>query len=157
MKHLSGKKLEITMTTGEKISGLCTGGTDDMVKIMADGSKDETFVFIRNIFAYTIIGGGVAGGYSGLKVYLCKNADIGCQGRVKLSIDDETIASMGCNVINADTAAGRGFNCDFGCLGPMEVIPSNVQRVLFDKMLTIKNRSKNERIGGAGKPKKEDR
>ena len=50
---------------------------------------------------------------------------------------------MGCEVCNKKTAQGTGFKCDFGCIGAIEVLPSKVQRVLFDGMTVDRNKKKN--------------
>ena len=106
-------------------------------------------ISVANIFSYVIHGGGCTGGYSGLKVYVCKNLGISCLGRVKLSAIPLKIEDMGCNVCKAKTVNGEGFNCDFGCVGALEVIPSKVQKMLFDGMLLIRNqkKEKNENVG----------
>lgn len=146
MKHLSGKKIKIYCLNGKSVSGLCTGATDDIVKILEDGKTDEMVIFIKNIFSYVVIGEGCSGGYSGLHVYVCKNENINCRGRVKLSLNPIHIEDMGCKVCMAKTSDGTGFHCDFGDLGAMEVLPSKIQRVLFDGMLIEKNKvvKKNE-------------
>jgi hypothetical protein len=140
MKHLSGKKIKIFCVNGKSVTGLCTGGSDDTVKILEDGKTDEMIVFVRNIFSYVIVGEGCTGGYSGLNVYVCKNEDINCKGRIKLSLNPITINDMGCKVCTAKTVEGTGFKCDFGNLGAMEVLPTNIQKVLFDGMLVEKNK-----------------
>lgn len=139
MKHLTGKKLQINCNAGKSVIGLCTGGTDDIIKILPENKEDEMVIFIRNIFSYTIIGEGCSGGYSGLKVYMCKCADINCKGRLKLSCNCEDISEMGCEI---SKSSDKKFKCEFGCLGAMEVIPSNVQKILFDGMIVCKNGDK---------------
>lgn len=146
MKHLSGKKLKIYCINGKCVSGLCTGANDEIIKILEDDKTDEMVVFIKNIFSYVVIGEGCTGGYSGLHVYVCKNENINCKGRIKLSLNPIQIQDMGCKVCFARTSEGDKFNCDFGDLGAMEVIPSSIQRILFDGMLVEKNKKvkKNE-------------
>ena len=144
MKHLQGKKLKVNSINGMEVFGLVTGATDELIKILIDTEKDETVILIKNIFTYKIVGEGVSGGFSGLKVFCCKNEEIGCKGRRKLSTKNVSIEDMGCEVCNAKTVAGTGFKCDFGCIGDMEVIPSNAQRVLFDGMLVEANKPKGE-------------
>ena len=134
MKHLSGKKLEIISISGTKTIGVSTGGTDDLTKIMVEGEEDETVVFDKNIFTYKIIGEGTTGGYSGLKLYVCRCFEIGCAGRRRLSAKSLTIADMGCNVVKS---VDRAFKCDFGCTGAIEVLPSKVQLALFDGMEVV--------------------
>ena len=142
MKHLSGKKLNVSCISGTTIIGLCTGATDEIIKILPKGAEDETVIFIKNVFSYTIIGGKTTGGYSGLKVYVCKNEDISCKGRIRLSMRELLITDMGCEVCRVKTADGKTIPCDFGCLGAMEILPSNVQSVFFDGMLVAKIETK---------------
>ena len=135
MKHLQGKKVKVTSINGNSVTGLVTGAADDIVKILVDGQQDQTVIFIKNIFTYQVIGQGVTGGYSGIHVFACKNLEIGCKGRLRLSCKkDTTILDMGCQVAKQPTK----FKCDFGCLGEMQVLPSRVQKILFDG-LTKKN------------------
>lgn len=132
MKHLQGKKIKVTSINGNSVIGLVTGATDDIVKILVEGEQDETVIFVKNIFTYQIIGEGTTGGYSGLHVFACKNLAIGCKGKIKLSCKQNTILQdMECEVPKQKTE----FVCDFGCLGEMEVLPSKVQKVLFDGMI----------------------
>jgi len=35
------------------------------------------------------------------------------------------------------------FTCDFGCVGAIEVLPSQLQRVLFNGMVVDRNKKKN--------------
>lgn len=142
MKHLNGKKLSITCISGHTIQGLCTGATDELVKILIDNAHDETAIFVKNIFSYTIIGGKTTGGYSGIKVFICKNESISCKGIVRLSSRELTLDDMECPVHNAKSKTGETFNCDFACLGAMEVLPSGVQNILFDGMKVTKNKVK---------------
>ena len=144
MKHLSGKKIKVFCINGKSVSGVCTGATDDIVKILEDGKTDEMVIFVKNIFSYVIVGEGCTGGYSGLNVYVCKNENINCHGKIKLSLKPITISDMNCKVCTAKTSEGTGFNCDFGNLGPMEVLPSNIQKVLFDGMIVEKNKKVNK-------------
>ena len=138
-KHLQGKKISVYCNNGTEFAGLCTASSDAVIKILKEGEKDEMVISVANIFSYVIHGEGCTGGYSGLKVYVCKNLGISCFGRVKLSASPLKIEDMGCGVCKAKTVNGTGFNCDFGCVGAMEVIPSKVQKLLFDGMLVIKN------------------
>ncbi len=148
MKHLTGKKVTIYCNSGKGFSGLITAASDDVIKIMPENKKDELVIFTKNIFAYVIIGEGASGGYSGLKVYICKNDDINCKGRVKLSVEETTIQDMGCAVCTSKTAAGVGYNCDFGCVGALEVLPSKLQRLLLNNMIVAKNEvTKNDGCG----------
>lgn len=138
-KHLQGKKISVYCMNGAEFTGLCTAASNEVLKILRDGTKDEMVIAVANIFSYVIIGGGCSGGYSGLKVYVCKNLGISCFGRVKLSAMPLKIEDMGCDVCKAKTVNGTGFNCDFGCVGAMEVIPSKVQKLLFEGMTVVKN------------------
>lgn len=142
MKHLTGKKLNITCTSGKSIIGLCTGATDEIIKILLDKETDETIVFIKNIFSYTIIGGKTTGGYSGLKVFICKNDILSCKGIIRLSKDNLTIDDMECPIHVAKKKVGEDFKCDFACLGAMEVLPSPVQAIFFEGMKVNKNGGK---------------
>lgn len=138
MKHLNGKKIKIFDTVGHEHEGVCTGATDDIVKILEENATDEKVFFIKNIYAYTIVGEGTSGGYSGLKVYICKNDEINCKGRVLLSANECHIKDMNCPICNSRT----NFKCDFGCIGALEVLPSKVQRLLFEGMLVCREQSK---------------
>lgn len=153
MKHLSGKKIEITCVSGYKVAGLCTGATDEIVKLMIDGDTDETIIFVKNIFSYVIIGGGVTGGYSGIKVYVCRCENINCLGRIKLSAKKLILSDMECPIVHTKTVAGSGYDCDFGCVGAMEVIPSNVQKMLFEGMMIIRKENNDESTIRADKKK----
>lgn len=135
MKHLQGKKVKVKSIDGTIVVGIVTGATDDILKILSQNEVDEQIIFIRNIFSYVIIGQGTSGGYSGLQVFACKNLNIGCKGRLLLSLNKNTkIQDMGCGVCD------KGFKCDFGTLGQMQVLPSNIQRVLFDGLLKQNNK-----------------
>lgn len=135
MKHLQGKKLKVKLSDGSCIIGVVTGATEEILKILSQNETDQQVIFIRNIFSYVVIGQGVTGGYSGLQVFACKNLNIGCKGRLKLSLNKNLkIQEMGCNVCD------KGFKCDFGTLGQMQLLPSNVQKVLFDGLLKDNNK-----------------
>ena len=121
------------------MEGLCTGSSDEEIRILKDGETDER-CFPRALFpSYSIVGGGTTGGYSGLKVFICKNPAINCAGRCKMTSGNATILDMGCEVGKTKPE----FKCDFGCIGAMEVIPSQVQKVLFEGMLVDRNKSRN--------------
>lgn len=150
MKHLTGKKVTVYCQSGKGFTGVVTAGSDDVLKILPEGKTDELVIFAKNIFAYTIIGEGTTGGYSGLKVYVCKCDSINCKGRVKVSYNDTTINDMGCKVCTAKTVAGTGFKCDFGCIGALEVIPSNVQKILLNNMIVARNEKKNDKFRKTG-------
>lgn len=141
-KHLQGKKISVFCTNGKEFVGLCTASSDNMIKILLEKAKDEMVIAVPNIFAYIIHGSGCTGGYTGIKVYVCKNDDISCIGRVKMSTVPLKIEDMGCNVCTAKTVNGVGYDCDFGCIGAMEVIPTKVQRILFDQMLNVRKKEK---------------
>jgi hypothetical protein len=55
---------------------------------------------------------------------------------------------MGCEVISNPKA--KAFRCDFGCIGPVEILPSRVQRSLFDGM-TVDRRERKNYLDGARK------
>ncbi len=139
MKHLNGKRLKLWDSNGHLFEGLCTGASDEVVRLLKDGEKDERVFFVKNIYSYVVVGEGVSGGYSGLKAFVCKNPSINCAGRCRISMEESTIDDMGCAV----RSANNGFKCDFGCVGAIEVIPSQVQRVLFDGMTVDRNKRKN--------------
>ena len=42
MKHLQGKKIKVTSINGNCVTGLVTGATDDLVKILIEGEQDES-------------------------------------------------------------------------------------------------------------------
>ena len=160
MKHLNGKRLKLWDSNGHVFEGLCTGASDDIVRLLKDGERDERVFFVKNIYSYAVVGGGVSGGYSGLKAYVCKNPAINCAGRCRISAAECHIDDMGCEVCRKKTAEGTGFGCDFGCVGAIEVLPSQVQRVLFDGMIVDRNVRKNylekamkkiEKDGGVGR------
>lgn len=135
MKHLQGKKIKVKLTNGNCLLGIVTGATEEILKILSQNETDQQVIFIRNIFSYVVIGQGVTGGYSGLQVFACKNLNIGCKGRLKLSLNKNLkIQEMGCG------ACDKGFKCDFGTLGQMQLLPSNVQKVLFDGLLKDNNK-----------------
>ena len=140
MKHLNGKKLQIFDNFGNSYIGLCTGATEDIVKILVENENDERVFFIKNIFSYVIVGEGTTGGYSGLKAYICKNEQINCKGRVYISSKECHINDMNCEICNN---SGNKFKCDFGCIGAIEILPSKVQRVLFDGMMVSRDNNKN--------------
>jgi len=143
MKQLNGKRLKIWDCNGHVFEGLCTGSTDDCVRLLQDGGKDEITFNMKGYFAYQIVGGGVTGGYSGLQAYVCKNPSINCAGRCLLSSNPCHIEDMNCEVYKKSNAQGHGFVCDFGSIGAMEIIPPQVQRVLFDGMVVDRNKRKN--------------
>ena len=140
MKHLNGKRLKLWDSNGHLFEGVCTGASDDVVRLLKDGEKDERVFFVKNIYSYVVVGEGCTGGYSGLKAYVCKNLSINCAGRCRISADECALDGMGCEV---RSAKGVDFKCDFGCVGAIEVLPSQVQRVLFDGMTVDRNRRKN--------------
>lgn len=140
MKHLSGKKIQIFDNVGNNYIGLCTGATDEIIKILMDNEKDERVFFIKNIFSYIIVGEGTTGGYSGLKVYFCKNDNINCKGKVLLTSNKCHINDMNCAICNNSKTE---FKCDFGCIGAMEVLPTKIQRVLFEGMMVNREKTKN--------------
>lgn len=136
MKHLQGKKVKITSVCGQCFQGVVTGATDDIVKILIENQTDQIVVFIKNIFSYQIIGEGVSGGFSGLNVFACKNLEIGCKGKIKISLrKDLNVQDMECEVCKQKTE----FVCDFGCLGQMQILPSKVQKILFDGLIKSNN------------------
>lgn len=143
MKHLNGKRLKLWDSNGHVFEGVCTGATDDVVKLLKDGESDERVFFVKNIYSYSVVGEGVSGGYSGLKAYVCKNPSINCNGRCLVSSRECHIEDMGCDVCGKKTAQGTGFRCDFGCIGAIEILPSKVQKVLFDGMRVDRNARKN--------------
>jgi len=140
MKHLNGKKLQIFDNFGNNYVGLCTGATEDIVKILVENENDERVFFIKNIFSYIIVGEGTTGGYSGLKAYICKNDNINCKGRVLLTSNECHINDMNCPICNNSK---NNFKCDFGCIGAIEVLPSKVQKVLFEGMMVCREKTKN--------------
>jgi hypothetical protein len=140
MKHLNGKRLKISDNVGNSYIGLCTGANDEIIKMLLDNETDEIVFFIKNIFSYVIIGEGTTGGYSGLKAFICKNENINCKGRVYISSKDCEIKDMNCEICNN---SNNKFKCDFGCIGAIEILPSKVQRVLFDGMFVSREQSKN--------------
>jgi len=140
MKHLNGKKIKINDNVGNSYIGLCTGASDEIIKMLLDNETDETVFFIKNIFSYVIIGEGVTGGYSGLKAYVCKNEHINCRGKVFISSKECHINEMNCEICNN---SNNKFKCDFGCIGAIEILPSKVQRVLFDGMMVSRDNNKN--------------
>lgn len=131
MKQYQGKKLKVVSINGESVSGICHGATDELVKILPDGEKDVRVIFTRNIFYYTVDGENLSDGFSGIKLYICKNDDLGCPGRRKLSSHPLTIKDLGCEAIPDKP------KCDFGCVGNIEIIPSRALRVLLDGMAKV--------------------
>jgi hypothetical protein len=140
MKHLNGKKIKISDNAGNVFEGICTGATDEIIKLLLKNEVDERVFFTKNIFSYVIVGGGITGGYSGLKTYICKNDNINCKGRVKITAKECHINDMGCLIDNNDKAK---FKCDFGCIGAIEIIPSKVQKILFEGMNICREQTKN--------------
>ena len=140
MKHLNGKRIKVWDSNGHLFEGVCTGASDDIVRLLKDGEKDERVFFVKNIYSYVVVGEGASGGYSGLKAFVCKNPSINCAGRCRISVDECTIDDMECE---AHLSKGKEFKCDFGCVGAIEVLPSQVQRVLFNGMVVDRNRKKN--------------
>lgn len=143
MKHLNGKRIKIWDSNGHLFEGVCTGASDDILRLLKDGEKDERVFFVKNIYSYVVVGEGVSGGYSGLKAYVCKNPAINCMGRCKISSTECSIGEMDCEVCNAKNIANLEFKCDFGCIGAIEVLPSQVQRILFDGMTVSREKRKN--------------
>lgn len=138
MKHLQGKKVKVKSIDGSVVVGIVTGATEELLKILSQNETDEQVIFIRNIFSYVVIGQGVTGGFSGINVFACKNLNIGCKGKLLLSLNKSTkIQDMKCAVCD------KGFKCDFGTLGQMQVLPSKVQKVLFDGLLKDNNKKEN--------------
>lgn len=140
MKHLNGKRIKLWDINGHVYQGVCTGVSDDVIKMLKEDNKDERCFFIKNIFSYQVVGGGTTGGYSGLKVYICKNEMINCKGVVRISAKQCHIKDMGCDVCKAKTTQGVGLKCDFGCIGALQVLPSPVQRSLFQGMMVNRNK-----------------
>lgn len=140
MKHLNGKRIKINDNVGNSYEGVCTGANEDIVKLLLDNNPDEMVFFIKNIFSYVVVGEGTTGGYSGLKAYICKNEQINCKGRVYISSKECHINDMNCEICNN---SNNKFKCDFGCIGAIEVLPSKVQRVLFDGMFVSREENKN--------------
>jgi len=140
MEQLNGKRIMVVDCTGAQTKGLCTGCSEDFIKIVPDCHSDERVFLMRSVVSYEVVGGGVTGGYSGLKTFICKNEEINCAGRVMLGLDGSHITDMGCPAI-----AGKGakFKCDFACIGAMEVIPPQVQRALFGGMVAERGKKKN--------------
>lgn len=154
MKHLNGKKIQISDNIGNTFVGICTGANDDIIKLLLENEEDERVFFIKNIFSYVIIGGGVTGGYSGLKTYICKNDNINCKGRIKISSKECHINDMECPIKEKDKTK---FKCDFGCIGAIEVIPSRVQRILFEGMINCREQTKNYLEEAQNQIKKENK
>lgn len=141
MKQYNGKRMVFWDSNGHRFEGLCTGASDEEVKMLKDGETDERVFLVRNIFSYSIVGEGTTGGYSGLQAYVCKNESINCAGRVLLSSKECHVGDMNCEA--CDSNKNKNFKCDFGCIGAMEILPSRVQRALFDGMNIDRNRKKN--------------
>ena len=133
MMQYQGKRINVFSVNGERVSGVCMGATDDIVKIKVEDEPDVRAVFIRNIYYYTVDGLGDDDGVSGLRLFMCRNPGV-CPGIKKLSIRDINIGDMGCE-------ASDKKGCDFGCIGSLERIPSRVLRPLLSGM------EKRERIG----------
>ena len=110
MKHLNGKRIKIWDSNGHLFEGVCTGASDDVVRLLKNGEKDERVFFVKNIYSYVVVGEGASGGYSGLKAFVCKNPSINCAGRCKVSVDECTIGDMECE---ACLSKGKEFKCDF--------------------------------------------
>ena len=140
MKHLNGKRIKINDNVGNSYEGVCTGANEEIVKLLLDNNTDEMVFFIKNIFSYVIVGEGTTGGYSGLKAYICKNEQINCKGRVYISSNECHIHDMNCEICNN---SNNKFKCDFGCIGAIEVLPSKVQKVLFEGMMVCREKTKN--------------
>ena len=47
---------------------------------------------------------------------------------------------MNCSICNNPKTE---FKCDFGCIGAMEVLPTKIQRVLFEGMMVNREKTKN--------------
>lgn len=131
VKQYQGKKIKITSINGETVSGICCGATDDIVKVLPEGEKDVKVIFLRNVYYYSVEGENIGDGFSGIKLYVCKNDELGCPGRRKLSLAPLTVKDLGCEQVPEKP------KCDFGCVGGIEVIPSRALRVLLDGMLKI--------------------
>ncbi len=56
MKHLNGKRLKLWDSNGHVFEGVCTGATDDVVKLLKDGESDERVFFVKNIYSYSFLG-----------------------------------------------------------------------------------------------------
>ena len=143
MKQYNGKRLKIWAANGLMFEGICTGADDEFVRLLPEGETDEIAIHVHNIFAHSVVGEGVSGGYSGLKTYVCKNTMLNCMGKCLVSSKECTLADMNCEICRKHTEDGTGFKCDFGCVGAIEVLPSKVQRVLFDGMIADRNKKKN--------------
>lgn len=132
MKQFQGKNIKIVSIKGEVVEGLCCGATDSLVKVLVPGEKDARMVFISNIYWCSVEGMGIEDGFSGIQLFVCKNEGIGCKGRRKLSLSKLKIEDMGCEAIKK-----QNMECDFGCIGCIETIPSRALRVLLDGMMKV--------------------
>ena len=132
MKQYQGKKIKVVSINGEVLEGLCCGANDSIVKILVPGEKDTRNVFVRNIYHYTVEGIGAGDGYSGIQLFVCKNEGIGCKGRRKLSASKLELKDLGCEAIKT-----QKMDCDFGCVGNIENVPSRALKVLLDGMIKI--------------------
>lgn len=132
MKQYQGKKIKIVSINGEALEGVCCGANDSIVKVLVDGEKDARAVFLRNIYWYSVEGIGMEDGFSGIRLFVCKNESIGCKGRRKLSCANLALKDMECEVIKT-----KKMECDFGCIGNIESVPARALRVLLDGMMKI--------------------
>lgn len=128
MKQYQGRKIKVFSINGECVAGMCLGATDEIVRIKVDGEPDARVVFIRNIYSYTVEGLGEGDGISGLRLFICRNPGV-CPGIRRLAMGDITLNDMGCQVQGRES-----LKCDFGCVGNIEVIPSQVLRGLLNGM-----------------------
>lgn len=132
MKQFQGKKIKVVSINGDAVEGLCCGATDSIIKVLVNGEKDARAIFTRNIFWYSVEGLGAEDGFSGIRLFVCKNEGIGCKGRRKLSNRELTLHDMGC-----EANKSLEMDCDFGCIGNIETVPSRALRVLLDGMMKI--------------------
>lgn len=132
LKQFQGKKIKVVSINGETIEGVCCGANDSIVKVLVHGEKDVRAIFLKNIFWYSVEGLGIEDGFSGIKLFVCKNEGIGCKGRRKLSFTDIDLQNMGCEAIK-----NQKMDCDFGCIGNIETVPVKALRVLLDGMMKV--------------------
>ena len=145
MKFLQGKKIKIKTVDGKESYGLVTGATENLIKILNNNDTDQQVFFTNNIISYKIYGQGISGGRSGLYIFACKNMNINCKGKLLVSTNkSSTICDMKCKVCKSKTIIGEGFKCDFGTLGEMQMMPSKLQRVLFDGLIKENNKVKKD-------------
>jgi len=132
MKQFQGKKIKVVSINGEFVEGLCCGANDSVVKVLVEGEKDVRAIFLNNIYWYSVAGLGIEDGFSGIQLFVCKNEGIGCKGRRKLSRKELSLKDMECEAIKS-----QKMDCDFGCIGNIESVPSRALRVLLDGMIKV--------------------